>query len=70
MDNYNTDDVIVAQATPPGASALAIIRISGSNLKNLFTELTKINKIKDRFLYTCNIYKKKRFAQICHPVVR
>ena len=58
MDNYNTDDVIVAQATPPGASALAIIRISGSNLKNLFTELTKINKIKDRFLYTCNIYKK------------
>ena len=45
MDNYNTDDVIVAQATPPGASALAIIRISGSNLKNLFTELLSMGSL-------------------------
>jgi len=58
MDNYNIDDIIVAQATPPGSSAIAVIRISGIALKDLFIKLTKITKIKDRFSYTCNIYKK------------
>ena len=54
----NIDDIIVAQATPPGSSAIAVIRISGIALKDLFVQLTKITKIKDRFSYTCNIYKK------------
>ena len=40
MDDYNTNDVIIAQATPPGTSALAVIRISGSSLRGIFTKLT------------------------------
>ena len=41
---YN-NDTIAALATPPGIGALAIIRISGENLKTLFQKLTKNKKI-------------------------
>ena len=34
-------DNIVALATPPGPSALAIVRVSGKNLKKLYKQLTK-----------------------------
>ena len=30
--NYNNDDIIIAQSTPIGSSALAVIRVSGSSL--------------------------------------
>lgn len=69
MDDYNTNDVIIAQATPPGTSALAVIRISGSNLRGIFTKLTKIKKMKPRFSYTCNLYKKNRGEMIDKCVV-
>ena len=34
--NYNNTDVIIARATPVGRSALAIIRLSGANLKKIY----------------------------------
>ena len=37
---YNQDD-IVAIATPPGFGALAIVRLSGKDLKYLYTGFTR-----------------------------
>ena len=40
----DTEDVIVAQCTPGGASAVNIIRISGPELGSLYKILTKSKK--------------------------
>lgn len=47
-------DTIVAPATPPGVSALAIIRTSGPLVSLIAQKIFKQNKLKPRFLY----YKK------------
>jgi len=52
---YN-NDTIAALATPPGIGALAIIRISGEDLTELFQKLTKNKAIKDRFATFSSIY--------------
>ena len=48
-------DNIVAFATPPGKSALAVIRFSGENLINIYKKLTKKNP-KIRFAEFTKIY--------------
>ena len=52
---YN-NDTIAALATPPGIGALAIIRISGEDLTQLFQKLTKNKPIKNRFSTYSSIY--------------
>ena len=49
-------DTIAALATPPGIGALAIIRISGQGLEELFQGLTKNKLVKDRFATFSSIY--------------
>ena len=57
MDNKNKNYPIVAIATPPGVGALAIIRISGFQLKTIFTSLTKKTSLpKSRYSSLCNLY--------------
>ena len=57
MFPYNQDN-IVALATPPGIGALAIVRLSGANLKELYQSFT--HKIpKNRFA---------TFTELYHPV--
>ena len=53
MSLYQKDS-IVAIATARGIGALSIIRVSGSSLSSLFSELTCIKNIKNRYAY----YKK------------
>jgi tRNA modification GTPase len=52
-------DTIAALATPPGTGALAIIRISGQGLEELFQGLTKNKPVKDRFATFSSIYNPK-----------
>ncbi len=35
--NYNNTDIIIARATPVGKSALAVVRLSGANLKKIIS---------------------------------
>lgn len=49
-------DIIFAQATPPGRSALSIIRISGQNLSEVIYSITKRNKLNPRYATLLNIY--------------
>ncbi len=51
---YDQED-IVAIATPPGIGALAVVRLSGKNLKPLFKEFTH-KKPKDRFALFTKLY--------------
>lgn len=60
MFPYQQDN-IVALATPPGISALAVIRFSGSDLTPLYTKLTHIKRPKDRLAV---------FTKIYHPVTQ
>ena len=57
MVSYNQDN-IVAIATPPGISALAIIRLSGKSLKKEFKLFTKKNP-KNRFALFSKLYHPK-----------
>ena len=57
MFPYNKEN-IVAIATPPGVGALAVVRISGGALKQLYKELTHKNP-RDRFA---------SFSRVYHPV--
>ena len=50
MSLYEKDS-IVALATPRGIGAIAVIRVSGDSLSNLFFKLTNIKKIKPRYAY-------------------
>ena len=52
---YNNNDIIIAQATPIGTSALAIVRITGVDLTKLFTKITNIKKIKPKYNYLTKI---------------
>ena len=55
MSAYNKDSAIAAPATPVGRGGVAIVRVSGSDLKELSIKLTKKN-IKPRFATHCNFY--------------
>ena len=60
MINPLAGDTIAALATPPGISALAIIRVSGPSLKNIYSTLTKSEKPpKPRYAALCKIYNSK-----------
>ena len=50
MSLYEKDS-IVALATPRGIGAIAVIRISGDSLSDLFLKLTNVKKIKPRHAY-------------------
>ena len=50
--NYNNNDIIIAQSTPIGASALAVIRVSGKVLSSFLSLLFNKTKIKPRYSYT------------------
>lgn len=54
--SYFKDDIIVAQATPKGQSALAIIRISGTSLSTLYKKLTNNKKINPRYAINSKIF--------------
>ena len=49
-------DIIIAQATPEGRSALTLIRVSGQNLTDLIFKITKRKKLTPRYSTLVNIY--------------
>ena len=55
MSLYEKDS-IVALATPRGIGAIAVIRVSGNSLSFLFTKLTKVKKIRERYAYYRQIF--------------
>ena len=50
--NYNNNDIIIAQSTPMGNSALAVIRLSGNTLVSFLPLFLNKKKIKPRYSYT------------------
>lgn len=65
---YN-NDTIAALATPHGIGALAIIRISGEDLAQLFRRLTKDKPVKNRFATLSSIYCPKTQVTLDRGVV-
>ena len=63
------NDTIAALATPPGIGALAIIRISGQNLKSLFQRLTKNKAAKDRYATFSSIYNPNTQAALDSGII-
>ena len=65
--NYYNNDVIIAQSTPVGSSAIALIRISGLNLKKFLPLIFKSKKIKSRYNYTVEFtgFKSKEVIDTC-----
>ena len=65
--NYYNNDIIIAQSTPVGSSAIAVIRISGANLKKFFPLVFKKNQIKSRYSYTVELkgFKSKNLIDTC-----
>jgi len=55
--DYNNQDVIIARATPIGSSAIAVIRLSGTNLITLIKSSVNKNKILPNKAYVVNIKK-------------
>jgi len=49
-------DIIIAQATPEGRSALTLIRVSGQNLTDLIFNITKRKKLTPRYSTLVDIY--------------
>ena len=64
---YNKD-AIVAIATPPGIGALAVVRISGENLKKLYKDFTHQSP-KIRFAAFSRIYHPKKDIMLDESVV-
>ena len=58
--SYCKEDIIIAQATPVGHSALAILRVSGLSLNKLHNQLTGSKKIKPSNL---EIKMRKKFRR-------
>ncbi|OUW61966.1 MAG: tRNA uridine-5-carboxymethylaminomethyl(34) synthesis GTPase MnmE [bacterium TMED198] len=49
-------DIIIAQATPQGRSALALIRVSGQNLADLIFKITKRKRLVPRYSTLVDVY--------------
>ena len=64
---YNQED-IVAIATPPGVGALAVVRISGGNLKQLYKNFTH-RPPKNRFASFSRLYHPKKNTVLDEAVV-
>ena len=64
---YNQDS-IVAIATPPGIGALAIVRFSGKNLKNLYKCFTHLMP-KNRYALFSKIYHPKNNTVLDEAIV-
>ena len=65
--NYYNNDVIIAQSTPLGSSAIAVIRVSGESLNNFFSLIFKNQKIKPRYSYTVELkgFESKELIDTC-----
>ena len=65
--DYNNQDVIIARATPIGSSAIAIIRLSGTNLIPLIKSSVNIKTISPNKAYVVNIkrYNDKQIIDKC-----
>ena len=55
--NYNNTDVIIARATPVGRSALAVVRLSGVNLKKIISIFFSQKKLKPNVMSRQTIKK-------------
>lgn len=64
---YNQDN-IVAIATPPGVGALAIVRLSGKNLKSLYKDFTRSSP-KNRYAHFSRIYHPKKNILLDEAIV-
>ena len=67
MLHYNEED-IVAIATPPGVGALAVVRISGGNLKQLYKNFTH-KAPKNRFASFSRVYHPQKNTVLDEAVV-
>jgi tRNA modification GTPase len=65
--NYYNNDVIIAQSTPVGSSAIALIRVSGLDLKVFLSLIFKSKKIKPRYSYTVEFtgFESKEVIDTC-----
>ena len=65
--NYYNNDVIIAQSTPLGSSAIAVIRVSGENLNNFFPLIFKNKKIAPRYSYAVELkgFNSKELIDTC-----
>ena len=65
--NYYNNDVIIAQSTPVGSSAIALIRVSGVSLKAFLPLIFKNKKIKFRYNYTVEFtgFESKEVIDTC-----
>ncbi len=52
----STHDTIFAISTPPGAGAIAIIRLSGEDINKILKNNLKKEKVKERYVYTGKFY--------------
>ena len=63
-----SQETIVAIATPPGVGALALVRISGEGLKQLYRDLT--HKVpKNRFASFSRVYHPQKNTVLDEAVV-
>ena len=64
--NYNNNDIIIAQSTPIGSSALAVIRVSGRSLVS-FLSLVFNKKTTSRYAYTIKFkgFNSKELIDTC-----
>ncbi len=65
--NYYNNDVIIAQSTPLGSSAIAVIRVSGENLNDFFPLIFKNKKISPRYSYAIELkgFDSKELIDTC-----
>ena len=49
--NYNNNDIIIAQSTPVGSAALAVVRVSGDSLSHFLPLIFENKKIISRYCY-------------------
>lgn len=65
--NYNNNDVIIAQSTPIGSAALAMVRVSGSDLSCFVSNIIKNKTIKSRYSYTVEFqgFQSKQLIDTC-----
>ncbi len=68
MSSYK-NDIVAAIATPPGAGALAVIRISGKNISKLFAELLNRDELVPRMATLVHIYHPENKTRLDQSVV-
>lgn len=56
----NTDDTIVARATPPGRGGVGIVRLSGPQSKSIALEITRLKTLTPRHAHLTDFYKDEK----------